>query len=506
MRLDASIRSVRSLCTTERLTFLESRKTELGVDVPRGDAGTKGILILAACLLTTLPSVPAISKGRKHHCDRYEATIIGTHRDDVIRGTDGDDVIVSRGGDDVIHSGRGSDTICAGGGSDLVRTGRGDYDFVRVGGGDDRVWGGRSFQDAVYAGSGDDVVRGGPGRNLMIAGPGSDRMIGGRLYDFFSAGRKRDWRPDKDVFLGRGSQDEFSADPGDDIFNGGRGRDRAYYFDSPTGVVVNLTNGTSRGDGRDRLISIENLVGSRHDDRLTGTSGPNDIFASTGDDEVFGLAGDDFLYDSDGKDHFDGGGGDDFVGTSGCVSSEDYTDCQSDQPLPDRVIGGPGNDTLGAGPGPDELTGGAGDDRMWGGDGIDEIQGRAGDDTLWGGNAAGPDPEADDGDVDRLDGGDDTDACGEPQSGDERINCESFILPAPTFRSGANFFWADLGTPWSPSGHFIPKSGFGSPWRGWSPPTLLREGKPRYPWGREEAAPSSDLAPGLPLGGGESTR
>jgi Ca2+-binding RTX toxin-like protein len=195
------------------------------------------------------------------------------------------------------------------------------------------------------------------------------------------------------------------------------------FFESPTGVRIDLVRGTGRGDGRDTFDSIEDVVGSRHDDTILGTSGPNEIFASTGDDSVFGRGGNDELLDSSGRDHFEGGAGSDDIHTTGCVSSSGGpTVCQSDAPRPDTLIGGPGNDTMSSGPGDDRLTGNGGNDWMVAGDGTDRLFGNDGDDTLHGGHAAGNDPEADDGNPDELDGGPGTDSC--EGTGDTYTNCE----------------------------------------------------------------------------------
>ena len=48
-------------------------------------------------------------------------------------------------------------------------------------------------------------------------------------------------------------------------------------------------------DGNDELLGIENLIGSRFDDVLTGGAGANAIWGGTGDDIVAGSAGSDIL-------------------------------------------------------------------------------------------------------------------------------------------------------------------------------------------------------------------
>ena len=77
---------------------------------------------------------------------------------------------------------------------------------------------------------------------------------------------------------------------------------------------------------------IENVIGSMHDDMLTGTDNVN-----VGN-SLWGLGGADSLYGREGPDMLYGGAGD------------------------DMLSGGDEGDTLEGGPGADELTGGLGAD------------------------------------------------------------------------------------------------------------------------------------------------
>jgi Ca2+-binding RTX toxin-like protein len=358
---------------------------------------------------------------RAFTCDRQQATHVGSSESDLIMGTKGNDVIVTRQGEDLVYGRGGSDTICTGLGADRVIAGEGS-DRVETGRGPDRIRGGPD-DDSMYSGSGDDVVHGGEGRSLQVAGPGRDRMFGGPSHDNFES-PGRDWKNDADLFVGRGDADYFSADPGDDVFDGGEGRDEVSFFRSPTGVDVDLAAGTAIGDGSDTLSSIADLAGSRHADTIRGNYWRNEIFSAPGSDVVYGLNGDDELLDTSGSDWIEGGQGDDQLVTGFCVSGSDGpTRCQTDPALPDTLIGGPGDDEIVSGPGDDHLWGNGGDDWLTGGDGSDAISGDAGDDRLRGGTAAGTRPDADDGVLDTLDGGADIDEC--RGHDDTFINCES---------------------------------------------------------------------------------
>ena len=71
-----------------------------------------------------------------------------------------------------------------------------------------------------------------------------------------------------DTLLGRGGADRLY---------GGDGSDTASYSDAPDAVNVSLATGYTSGSHAvsDTFSSIENLIGTRFDDRLNGDSGRN---------------------------------------------------------------------------------------------------------------------------------------------------------------------------------------------------------------------------------------
>ena len=89
----------------------------------------------------------------------------------------------------------------------------------------------------------------------------------------------------------------------------------ADYSDSDVGVFVSLEtnqgfNGTAAGD---RLVSIEGLMGSPHDDWFVGNNELNSLYGRDGNDALKGGGGNDFLYGGAGGDTLDGGEGIDTV-------------------------------------------------------------------------------------------------------------------------------------------------------------------------------------------------
>ncbi len=122
---------------------------------------------------------------------------------------------------------------------------------------------------------------------------------------------------------------------GGDTLKGGDGEDTITYKYSPRGVTINLNAGTASGgnaDGDDLGTDIENVIGSDHDDTITGTDDVNE------GNKLWGLGGNDVLSGREGPDTLNGGTGD------------------------DSLSGGDEDDTLEGGPGADMLTGGMGND------------------------------------------------------------------------------------------------------------------------------------------------
>jgi hypothetical protein len=96
-------------------------------------------------------------------------------------------------------------------------------------------------------------------------------------------------------------------------------------------VTADLRTGTATGDGTDMLVGVEDLIGTVHDDLLTGRSGRNTLVGLEGDDRLSGRAGDDGLFgDGDGfpfpevsDDVLRGGHGRDV-----CLHGEVVTGCE----------------------------------------------------------------------------------------------------------------------------------------------------------------------------------
>ncbi|SPJ26970.1 calcium-binding protein [Falsiruegeria mediterranea] len=146
-----------------------------------------------------------------------------------------------------------------------------------------------------------------------------ERVTGSSRQDvFYGDGNSNDFR-------GLGDYDWFVGSAGGrERYFGGDGIDTVTYFQSSAGVTASLRNGAlvngqetgygSQGDAaRDLYFEIENLVGTRFDDHLTGNAGRNQLSGLDGDDFLFGYAGVDYLMGGGGNDTIDGGAGSDYA-------------------------------------------------------------------------------------------------------------------------------------------------------------------------------------------------
>ena len=100
---------------------------------------------------------------------------------------------------------------------------------------------------------------------------------------------------DNDTLVGGSGVDILIGGPGNDTLDGGIGNDTASYANASSGVAVNLDTGTATGDGTDTLTSIENVIGSVHNDTITGSDGANVLDGGAGNDILMGGDGDDIL-------------------------------------------------------------------------------------------------------------------------------------------------------------------------------------------------------------------
>jgi Ca2+-binding RTX toxin-like protein len=147
-----------------------------------------------------------------------------------------------------------------------------------------------------------------------------------------------------------------------DTLNGGAGADLASYAASASAVSVRLVSGAqdTGGGGRDTLIGIEGLIGSRFADTLVGNSGANVLEGAGGDDVL------------------NGGGGRDIASYSSAAGAV----AVSLSILTQQDTRGAGRDTL---TGIESLRGSRYADTLTGDAAANDLDGGAGADTMTGG-------------------------------------------------------------------------------------------------------------------------
>lgn len=271
---------------------------------------------------------------------------------------------------------------------------------------------------------------------------------------------------------GGNGNDRILSSPYGENINGGADTDTVSYTDRACAVTVNLGTGTGGCAGEnDALQNVEGVVGSDHDDTLTGGAGNDTLEGGPGDDTLSGGGGNDLLVGGVDTDVMSGGTGTDTASywkhPAGVTASLDdtandgmpgendhiegdvenltgstYGDTLSGNsaanaidgdapPYPlamigygaadviftngggDGVWGRGGDDTVYGSWGHDVIRGGYGDDELYGGGHEDALYGDAGEDTLWGGSG-----------YDTLDGGSDLDWCHAEGEGAQKTNCE----------------------------------------------------------------------------------
>ncbi|WP_371766852.1 DUF4347 domain-containing protein [Massilia sp.] len=385
---------------------------------------------------------------------RYADTLIGNAADNSLSGDDGNDTISGDAGSDWLDGGSGADSILGGAGFDQLTGGAGN-DTLDGGADRDRVNYNYEYPVTGLTGKGVTVnlatgtaIDNWGNTDKLV---GIEEVTGSRFADVITGDAQDNYlwgEEGNDSIAGGGGSDMLTGTSGNDTLDGGDGRDRANYSDdyrgpAPTGkgVTVNLATGvaTDNWGNTDKLVSIEDVSGSRYADTLTGNAADNSLNADDGNDTLSGDAGNDWLDAGAGSDSLLGGAGmdqlsggagndtidggadrdrvtyfndygpiaptgkgvivdltlgtatDNWGNTDKLVGTEDvsgsrYGDVLTGDANDNNFYGDDGNDTLAGGAGNDWLDAGAGNDSLLGGIGTDQLSGGAGNDTIDGGD------------------------------------------------------------------------------------------------------------------------
>lgn len=334
--------------------------------------------------------------------------VVGGSGSDKLVGNGLSNILSGGVGDDALDGGDGNDTLLGGDGSDTVLGGAGDDTIVAAANdGDDRIDGGDgtdildaaatekdatidlsagfassddlgfdqvSSVENVSAGQGNDVVIGSDVDNNLAGNAGNDILDGGAGNDQLSGGTG------DDTFAAR-------TGDGDDDIEGGLGVDTYDASAIETAVAVDLAAETASGVdiGSDRVQSIENIVGGRSDDELSGNGTDNVIQAGLGDDVVDGGGGNDTLEGGGGDDWFVATEGDGFDSIDGGDGADTYDASRITEDLSVDLSRG---EVSGGGRQFDDLQdienafGGSGNDRLIASDAVNVLRGGEGRDIF----------------------------------------------------------------------------------------------------------------------------
>lgn len=267
-----------------------------------------------------------------------------TTGDDVIFGTDNADTIDALAGDDLVVGGAGNDRLTGGFGDDMLAGGFGLDTLIGGRGGSDTAFYGFYSDDVradlalgvgyimalgqaadadtffnienISGGFGDDELRGDIYANRISGSSGDDILDGREGDDTLNGGIGNDdlfGGSGTDILIGGAGNDFVRGGPGGDTMSGGEGTDTLDYLASTGAVTISLLdNSASGGDANGDIISgVENVIGTAHGDKLTGSDGANVLFGADGADTIDGLGGIDNLRGGNGSDTLRGGAGDD---------------------------------------------------------------------------------------------------------------------------------------------------------------------------------------------------
>jgi len=293
-----------------------------------------------------------------------------------------------------------------------------DAEILIGGAGDDTLTAAAGVAVTLKGGAGNDVLTGDSGDDVLNGEGGNDTLAGGDGADILNGGDGND------------TFDEGTARNGADVFNGGAGVDTVDYSNRTANVGVKVTmdgllanDGEAGTEGDNVKADVENAIGTKNADLITGNSLANRIEGGRGSDQLNGGDGDDVFYE--GADLVNGDVDSDVITGGKGIDTVDYSgrtapltiklDVTADSG--DRSVTPVEGDSLDCenatgGSGVNTMTGNAGPNWLFGGPSNDAISGGAGDDTLDGG-----------GGDDALDGGSGADICFNDGAG-QRLECE----------------------------------------------------------------------------------
>ena len=185
---------------------------------------------------------------------------------------------------------------------------------IRTYGGNDIVNNNTNLQATVWGGLGDDVLNGGSGRDYLYGGDGNDTLRGNANSDALWGGGGNDTlygNAGADSLYGESGNDVIFGGGGSDYISGSTGDDSLYGDDWLSAAIVD-----AEAAGKDTVYGgdgNDTLYGGANDDRLAGGTGIDYLYGQDGNDRLFGDLGIDTLFGQNGNDFLDAGSANEFT-------------------------------------------------------------------------------------------------------------------------------------------------------------------------------------------------
>jgi Ca2+-binding RTX toxin-like protein len=247
----------------------------------------------------------------------------------------------------------------------LALTGNGSAFLALNENGSVYTWGDITKGGQLSAEAGDffavEISEGKIGSTTVVGSSQNDQLIG-------TTGADTLWSGNGDDLLRGGA--------GNDVLIGGAGSDTADLSDATAAIVASISTGVVVGGaGKDRIYSIENLVGGAFNDTLTGSAGANVLEGGAGNDVING---------GDGTDTASYARATSAVTVSLALTTVQNTVGAGSDTLTsiENLTGSAYADVLTGNVNANRIEGGAGIDRITGGAGADVLLGQDGDDIF----------------------------------------------------------------------------------------------------------------------------